>query len=85
MINVIGGLVLAAILAAAITYIVKQRKKGVKCIGCPDAGCCSPKNGSCSCGSGIDADEVLELKKETGYYSGLFLRVISKISGGAAG
>ena len=27
MINVIGGLVLAAILAAAITYIVKQRKK----------------------------------------------------------
>lgn len=56
MINVIGGLVLAAILAAAITYIVKQRKKGVKCIGCPDAG---------SCGSSIDADEVIEKIKKS--------------------
>ena len=55
---------LAAILAAAITYIVKQ-KKGVKCIGCPDAGSCSPKNGSCSCGSSIDADEVIEKIKKS--------------------
>ena len=65
MINVIGGLVLAAILAAAITYIVKQRKQGVQCIGCPDAGSCSPKNGFCSGGSSIDADEVIEKIKKS--------------------
>ncbi len=65
MINVIGGLVLAVILTAAITYIVKQRKKGIKCIGCPDAGSCSPKNGTCSCGSGIDADEVIDRIKKS--------------------
>ena len=65
MINVIGGLVIVAILAAAITYIVKHRKKGIKCIGCPDAGGCSPKNGTCSCGSSIDADEVIDKIKKS--------------------
>lgn len=65
MINVIGGLVVVAILAAAVTYIVKQRKKGIKCIGCPDAGGCSPKNGTCSCGTSIDADEVIDQIKKS--------------------
>ncbi|MBQ8604795.1 MAG: FeoB-associated Cys-rich membrane protein [Oscillospiraceae bacterium] len=41
--------VLALILGAAITYIIKAKKAGVKCIGCSAAGCCSAANGKCSC------------------------------------
>lgn len=32
---------LALIIISAILYIVKQKKKGNKCIGCPHAGKCS--------------------------------------------
>lgn len=41
---------LVVILGAVCVYLWKARKKGVKCIGCPDGGNCS---GSCSgnCGS----------------------------------
>ena len=42
-------LIIAAILAAAITYIVRAKKKGVKCIGCPAAECChASRNVSCA-------------------------------------
>lgn len=42
-------LVVAAILALAAGYIIKEKKKGGKCIGCPSGGC---KNGeSLGCGS----------------------------------
>lgn len=40
--------VVGLILGLAAGYIYKQRRKGAKCIGCPDGGCCS---GNCSgCG-----------------------------------
>lgn len=39
--------VLLVIIGAAISYIVKQKKKGVRCIGCPSAGTCHKK--SCGC------------------------------------
>lgn len=43
--------VLAAILIAAIRYIVRAKKRGVKCIGCPEGCSCGKENGSsCSCG-----------------------------------
>ncbi|NBI64758.1 FeoB-associated Cys-rich membrane protein [Clostridiales bacterium] len=49
--------ILAILLGAAITYIVRAKKRGVKCIGCPAAGTCShahKENGdpesSCGCG-----------------------------------
>lgn len=41
MINLIVLLVIALIIGGAITYIVKEKKKGAVCIGCPDAGKCS--------------------------------------------
>ena len=46
---VIGGIVLL-VLSGAVYYIVKQKKKGVKCIGCPNGGDCSGSGcfGSCS-------------------------------------
>ena len=43
--NFIVILILAIILGSAITYIVKAKKKGVKCIGCSAACSCS---GHCS-------------------------------------
>lgn len=54
MANIIVGIVLALIIAAAIVYIAKEKKKGTRCIGCPAGGCCSAKkhNGSgCGCHS----------------------------------
>ena len=37
--------VLLIIVSAALVYIVKEKKKGKKCIGCPDGNSCS---GSCA-------------------------------------
>ena len=55
MIDFIAILIVLLLLGAAITYIVKEKKKGVKCIGCPSAGQCSAaKTGKASdseCGS----------------------------------
>lgn len=49
MTNVIVVLLVALILGASITYIVKAKKAGVKCIGCPAGGTCSENcNGNCA-------------------------------------
>ena len=47
--NLIIGAVLVLIVGAAVTYIIKAKKKGVKCIGCPAGATCS---GKCSGTSG---------------------------------
>ena len=39
---IVVGIVLV-IVGLAIAYIVKEKKKGVKCIGCPAPGQCSGK------------------------------------------
>lgn len=50
--------IIAGIVGAAIRYIRNEKKRGVKCIGCPD-GCSCAAKGSCNsqdcggCGSGI--------------------------------
>lgn len=59
MANIIATIIVVVLLAAAITYIVKAKKKGVKCIGCPDAGQCAHKNNvdeaqGCGCGCNTD-------------------------------
>ncbi len=48
--NVILIFVLAAVLGGAIVYIVRAKKKGVKCIGCPAGGNCGQKKDGVSCG-----------------------------------
>lgn len=55
MADIIASVVIIAILAGAVAYIVRAKKKGVKCIGCPSSGRCGKKagendGGSCSCG-----------------------------------
>lgn len=50
--SIIIVVIVAAIVAAAVRYIIKEKKRGVKCIGCPLAGECSAKNkaeNGCSC------------------------------------
>ena len=44
--NIILIIILVLVVGGASLYIHKQKKKGVKCIGCPQAGSC-PKNGGC--------------------------------------
>lgn len=45
MVDLIAGLVVVLILGLAIFYIVKAKKAGQKCIGCPHSKTCS----SCNC------------------------------------
>lgn len=43
--------VIALVIGAAVAYIVKAKKSGQKCIGCPDSKTCGSKsNGGGSCG-----------------------------------
>lgn len=47
--------VIAVILGLVIRYICRQKKKGVRCIGCPDSGACAGNCSNCSgncCGCG---------------------------------
>lgn len=54
MATIISTLILIAVLFLAIRYIINAKKKGVKCIGCPDGKSCN--SDACCC---IDADEIL--------------------------
>ena len=47
MVNVIIVLVIVAIVGSSIAYIVKEKKRGVKCVGCPYAQQCANR-GKCS-------------------------------------
>mgnify|MGYP003296096311 CR=1 FL=1 len=40
-VDIIAGTVLALVLGGAVAYIVIAKKKGKKCIGCPDSCSCS--------------------------------------------
>jgi len=52
MTNLIILAVVAVIVGAAVAYIVKEKKKGTVCIGCPSGGTCG---GGCSgCMSHMD-------------------------------
>lgn len=57
MANVIVVGIVLLIIGAAIICIVREKKRGVRCIGCPAAGACSAKNGKASgCGGGCHSD-----------------------------
>lgn len=47
-------LAVAAVVGFAVRYIIKEKKRGVHCIGCPAAGQCSKNHGThspCGCSS----------------------------------
>lgn len=50
--------VLIIIVGAASAYLVRAKKRGVKCVGCPDGATCSSKcGGECHCCSQPGNDE----------------------------
>ncbi len=50
MTDVIVAIILLVIIGIAVVYIIKAKKKGVKCIGCPAAGkCAGAKGGNSKC------------------------------------
>ena len=46
--DIILVVVVLLILGLAVLYIVRAKKKGVKCIGCPSGSTCSGNCGGCS-------------------------------------
>ena len=46
MVNIIAIVVVGAIVGLAAGYIYKEKKRGVKCVGCPYGGSCG---GNCGC------------------------------------
>ncbi|MBO5105513.1 MAG: FeoB-associated Cys-rich membrane protein [Clostridia bacterium] len=58
--NIIIIAVLAIIIALAVIYIIRTKKSGKKCIGCPSGDCFSKKggcSGNCSCCSSLNTKE----------------------------
>lgn len=47
MTDLIVGLVVLAIVGGAIGYIIREKKRGVRCVGCPDSGKCSAGCSGC--------------------------------------
>ena len=47
MTDIFVGLLVLAMVGAALLYIRKQKKSGAVCIGCPHAGSCGKKNCGC--------------------------------------
>ena len=50
MANLVVGAIVVAAVGAAVAYIVKEKKRGVTCIGCPHAGECAKKHSPGGCG-----------------------------------
>ena len=50
MTDIIVAVVLIGIIGSAIVYIIRARKRGAKCIGCPYAKTCGRKM-DCNCNS----------------------------------
>lgn len=44
--------ILGLIIGGAAGYVYKAKKRGIKCIGCPDGAKCSGSCGSCNCDCG---------------------------------
>lgn len=45
--------VIVLVIGVAVVYIIRAKKRGTKCIGCPAGGCCPSKKGEqagCGCG-----------------------------------
>ncbi len=58
MIDIVLILFLIFIIGGAVFYVVKAKKNGAKCIGCPASGTCSSKKcgqSECHCGSTEEA------------------------------
>jgi len=55
--NLIVIVIVALILGSACFYIRREKKKGIKCIGCPDAATCSGNCAGCSGNCGCHTEK----------------------------
>ncbi len=46
--NIIVIFIVALIIGLAMLYIIRQKKKGAKCIGCPYSSTCGKKDTGCN-------------------------------------
>ena len=51
--NIVVVIIIAVIIGLAIGYIIREKKKGARCIGCPSGG-------KCSCGCSDCGNELLK-------------------------
>lgn len=61
--------VILLIVGGAVFYIIKAKKSGKKCIGCPDSASCSSSGSTCggscaNCGGGCHCGETSSDEKE---------------------
>ena len=64
--EIIAGLGIALIVGGAIAYIIKAKKSGKKCIGCPHGDKCKGSCNSCNCQSGcFEFDEKNESEEQS--------------------
>ncbi len=56
-IDVIVFLILALVIGGAIFYMIQQKKKGMRCIGCPNAKSCSGNCTQCRLSSKTEEKE----------------------------
>ena len=61
--DIIVSIILCLIFGGAIYYIVKSKKSGKRCIGCPDGGTCGKKK--CECENIVPKKEFKVKRKET--------------------
>ena len=55
MANIIVIAIILVIVGMAVSYIIKEKKRGVTCIGCPHAGECAKKRqGGCDSHAGTN-------------------------------
>lgn len=53
--------IVVLMIGTAVSHIIKEKKKGVRCVGCPDGGCCTKEiAGGCNCGCGTEKNELSE-------------------------
>ena len=52
MVDYIVGAILLLIIAGAVWYVIKSKRNGKKCIGCPSGDC-----SKCGCSCGMDNKE----------------------------
>ena len=48
--EIIAIVISALIIGGAVAYIIKAKKSGKRCIGCPDSASCGGTCNSCLCG-----------------------------------
>ena len=46
-VNITVSVILALVLSGAILYVIREKKKGIRCVGCPYANQCGQTKCSC--------------------------------------